>query len=306
MDVSAADRADELLDRFREHLLVEMDRSEHTIRAYCSDLVEFFGVVRERAGGGAVDPGRLDRRDVEAYVSAVHGRNTASTLARKLSSLRTFYRFLVRRGLVERDPTVGIATPRKEHRLPVVLPVDPLFALLQTPSAETPLGLRDRAILELLYGAGLRVSELVGVDAGALDLDQRLVRVLGKRRKERIVPFGTKARDALRSWLHARPELARRDRVGTEAVFVNRSGGRLTTRSVARALDKHVLACALQHGVSPHVLRHSFATHLLEGGASLRHIQEMLGHASLSTTQGYTHVSLDRLIEVYDKSHPKA
>ncbi|GMV39978.1 MAG: tyrosine recombinase XerC [Myxococcales bacterium] len=300
------DRADELLDAFREHLRVERDRSEHTVRAYCSDLVEFFEVARGRAGGAPVDPGRLDRRDVESYVHAVHGRTTGASLARKLSSLRTFFRYLLRRGLVERDPTVGVATPRKERRLPVVLPIDPLFALLATPSVETPQGLRDRAILELLYGAGLRVSELVGLDLGALDLEQRLVRVLGKRRKERIVPFGTRARDALRSWLLVRPELARKSAAGTEAVFLNRFGGRLTTRSVARALDGHVLACALQHGVSPHVLRHSFATHLLESGASLRHIQEMLGHESLSTTQGYTHVSLDRLIEVYDKAHPKA
>lgn len=306
MEAQGSDRGDDLLDRFREHLRVERDRSAHTIRAYCADLAEFFALARERAGDGPMDPARLDRRDVEAYVSATYARTTASTLARKLSTLRTFYGYLARRGLCERDPTLGVSTPRKERRLPVVLPVDPMFVLLEAPSAETPLGLRDRAILEMLYGAGLRVSELVGLDLLDVDLGQRLVRVLGKRRKERIVPFGTRAQLAMQRWLAMRSELLHRGAPGLDAVFVNRRGGRLTTRSVARALDKHVLACALQHGVSPHVLRHSFATHLLEGGASLRHIQEMLGHASLSTTQGYTHVSLERLIEVYDKAHPKA
>ena len=303
--------ADEALERFVAHLRVELDRSPATVRAYATDIKELVEHAAGDSPAAEVTLGDLDRQKVQSYLAAVHGRSSASTLARKLSSLRTFFRFLTQRGLVSSDPTAGIPTPRKEQRLPAFLPVDAMFALLETPRSDEPLGLRDRAILELLYGAGLRVSELCDLDVAALDMPSSLVRVLGKGRKERIVPFGSKARRALETWLAVRSEL-RLGKAGDvpardeAALFLNRFGGRLSQRSVARMVDRHVMACALQHSISPHALRHSFATHLLDSGASLRHIQELLGHASLSTTQGYTHLSLDRLIEVYDRAHPKA
>jgi integrase/recombinase XerC len=305
-----SDKGFALLDRFIAHLEVERGRSPHTVRAYASDIGELLAFLCELRGRSDADLGCLDRSEIEAYLAAARDRATARTVARKLSSLRTFFRFLVERGLVLRDPMEGIATPRTEKTLPAVLDMDATLALLGAPPADTVMGLRDRAILELLYGAGLRVSELVSLDVGAVDLRQRLVRTVGKGSKERIVPFGAPAAAAVERWLAVRGEVRRGKAPwlpeDEEAVFLNRSGGRLTTRSVGRLLDRHVQGAALQMGVHPHVLRHTFATHLLSGGASLRHIQEMLGHSSLSTTQVYTHVSLDRLIEVYDETHPKA
>jgi integrase/recombinase XerC len=231
------------------------------------------------------------------------------TLARKLSTLRSLYRYLVREGLSAANPARGVASPRRPKKLPTVLPEEEVAALVEAPEAGAPLALRDRAFLELLYASGLRVSELTGLSLGDLDLAAGTVRVLGKRRKERIVPVGRRALEAIDRYLdQARPALAAgpdHARAG-DALFLNWRGGRLSARSVARALDKWVLAAGLPRHVHPHVLRHCFATHLLANGADLRGIQELLGHASLSTTQRYTHLDWKRLAAVYDEAHPRA
>ncbi len=246
---------------------------------------------------------------IRAYLSHAAGAAGAVSLARKLSAIRSLYRFLVREGLAEANPARAVATPRRPRRLPEVLPEDEVAALVESPRLAAPLERRDRAFLELLYASGLRVSELTGLDVGDADLGAGLVRVLGKRQKERIVPFGRPAAEALRRYLEeARPVLAagaERGR-GGEALFLNHRGGRLTSRSVARRLEGWTRRAGLARHVHPHVLRHCFATHLLGNGADLRGIQELLGHASLSTTQRYTHLDWKRLAEVYDSAHPRA
>ena len=214
----------------------------------------------------------------------------------------------MRESIIKQNPAEIVATPRQEKPLPRFLSVDEIFALLEIPDQSTVLGRRDKAILEFLYASGVRVSELVGLNLSSLDLDLGITRVLGKGRKERIVLLGSKAIAALRSWLEIReslqePEVAEDDQ---EAVFLNSRGKRLSARSVARVVDKYIVRCALLRKISPHSLRHTFATHLLDAGADLRGIQELLGHVSLSTTQKYTHLSLDHLMEVYDKAHPRA
>jgi integrase/recombinase XerC len=230
-------------------------------------------------------------------------------VARKLAALRTFFQFLVREGVVELNPAKLVSTPRLEKKLPNHLSIEDAMRFIETPDTETDLGRRDRAILELLYATGVRVSELTRLDLNDIDFKGKLLRVTGKRRKQRIVPFGDPALHALVNYLSVRAAflqhapLAERD---TQAVFLNYQGTRITTRSVGRMVDKYIDICAGIHNISPHSLRHSFATHLLDSGADLRDIQELLGHARLSTTQIYTHVSMEKLIEVYDKTHPKA
>ena len=221
--------------------------------------------------------------------------------ARKLAALRTFFRWLCREGVLEKNPARLLLTPRRERRIPSVLDEAQVESLLDVPG-DAPAALRGRAILELLYAAGIRCAELVALDVTELDLDGRLVRVLGKGSKERIVLFGARAQQALRAWLAARTAL----RPKTDALFLNARGGRLSDRSVRKLVEARVKAVALQRRCSPHTLRHSFATHLLTRGADLRAIQELLGHASLSTTQRYTHVDTRHLLEVYKKSHPRA
>jgi integrase/recombinase XerC len=224
-----------------------------------------------------------------------------SSVGRKLAAIRSFFRFLLRRGVVVKNPAELIATPKKENRLPFHLDIDQVTTLVEAPADDQKHALRDRAILEMLYSCGLRVSELTGLDIGELDLSGGMVRVMGKGGKERIVPVGSRAIKAIREYLVGRSEPA-----GNGPLFLNTRGGRINRRSVARIIDTHVLRIAAFKRISPHILRHTFATHMLEGGADLRAIQELLGHASLSTTQKYTHVGIDRLMEVYDKAHPKA
>ncbi len=291
--------------RFAEYLAAERRASPHTLRAYLADLEQYAAFLAEQ--GAAIVPSSPIL--IRAFVGRAAGTCGATSLARKLSTLRSFYRFLVREGLAESNPARSVASPRRPKLLPKVLPEEEVVALVEAPPpAQGPLALRDRAFLELLYGSGLRVSELTGLDVGDVDLGQGLVRVLGKRRKERIVPFGSSAAAAVRRWLdEGRPILAAEagPRAGS-AMFLNHRGGRLTARSVARRIDGWVLAAGLPRHVHPHVLRHSFATHLLGNGADLRGIQELLGHASLSTTQRYTHLDWKRLAEVYDRAHPRA
>ena len=287
---------------------VEENTSAHTLRAYGGDLRQ----LRDFAAASADRPADqlscevVDSTMVRAFLVALLARNRKSSVARKLSALKRFFQVGMQRGWVEQDPTVGIVTPRKDKQLPAHLTVDDIFRLLEAPDATTPAGLRDRAVLEVAYSCGLRVSELVGLDWEHVDESLGVVRVCGKGRKERVVPIGKKALAALADYRPVVPSLCARAPRDPRAVFLNRRGGRLTVRSVARLVDHYTLSSGLGAKVSPHAIRHSFATHLLGAGADLRAIQELLGHASLSTTQKYTHIDLDQLMRVYDGAHPRA
>jgi len=290
----------ELLDEFLRYMETSRGASEHTVKAYRTDCLELFEVA-ESAG---LDLFSLDRQGVQTYFSILYRRHAASSLARKLAAVRSLYRYWKRRGVVQYNPWVGVTGPKQEKRLPDFLPVDEAFVLMTAPDPDTPQGVRDRAILEVLYAGGFRVSELVGLDLGDVDLAVGQARVMGKGRKERIVPIGQKAIEALARYLEVRPALL--GKRSSFALFLNRFGTRLTARGVARAIDRAVDRAAMLRHVHPHTLRHTFATHMLDGGADLRDIQELLGHARLSTTQRYTHVTLARLQEVYDRAHPRA
>ena len=284
------------LSEFAAHLAQVERASPHTQRAYLSDLRQLEAFLDEREIG--LDAATRD--DLRAFLAARFGGNTAATLARKQCALRAFYAFRVRMGHIADSPARRLAFPRRRVSLPNVVSVDDCFAILDAPSKRTAAGLRDRCALELLYDAVLRVSELAGLDLA--DIGPDVLRVSGKGGKERAVPIVTKARAAIDAYLVRRHEL----RPGSDALLVNRRGGRLTTRSIARHLAKYALIAGARRHVHPHALRHSFATHLLDMGADLRGIQELLGHASLSTTQRYTHVSSERLLQVYEDAHPRA
>ena len=289
----------ELLESFIKHLSDERNYSEHTVKAYRSDLENFrdFLLKEEKKIEDA------DIATINAYVSTLYGKNSPSSVERKVSAIRSFFSYLVRKGLVTQNPAKLVRTPKKEKHLPVFLSVDEVFNLVDVKDSEkNPLRVRDRAILELLYSSGLRVSELAGATLADLSMGEAIIRVRGKGNKERIVPVGSKALSALGEYLDIRGAL----RPASNRIFLNSRGGGITTRSLARIIKKYGLVSGISKNVSPHVLRHSFATHLLAGGADLRAIQEMLGHASLSTTQRYTHLSVERIMEVYDKTHPNA
>ena len=284
------------LEAFAAHLSQVERRSPHTRRAYLSDLEQLAGFLAQRN----LSLDAATREDLRAFLASRYSANSAATLARKQSSLRAFYEHRVRMGHIADSPARRLVFPRRRVSLPNVVSVDDCFGIVDAPSRKTAAGLRDRAALELLYGAGLRVSELVGLDVRDVSTDA--VRVRGKGNKERLVPLVAKARAALDEYLARRGEL----RPLGEALLLNRRGGRLTARSVARHLMKYALLAGARRHVHPHALRHSFATHLLDMGADLRGIQELLGHASLSTTQRYTHVSAERLLQVYEDAHPRA
>jgi site-specific recombinase XerD len=362
------------LKGFLEFLALNRAVSPHTVRAYESDLSQFLAHVAAGSGRKRADLGPEDvtLASLRGFLAELHARGIArASVARKISAVRTFARYLRREGLIEGDPTTLVTAPRLERRIPKHLGVDEMTRFLETPDTSHPLGRRDRAILELFYASGLRLSELVGLDLDSVNLAGRMVRVFGKGRKERIVPFNQSAAEALQAWLRDReaifdgrffaamrearrtplrpdpgglvtavpaasppgarvtvaaapaaPTPARAGRVAgravaavggrrqrrddTAALFLNYRGGRLTGRSVHRLVTRYVARCALRHGISPHALRHSFATHLLQAGADLRAIQELLGHVNLSTTQRYTHVDMAYLMSVYKKAHPKA
>jgi len=287
-----------LIDRFDRHLAVERNVSPHTRSAYRRDLAEFALFLQESGNLAITD---VDKLVLRRYLALLHKKNRKSTIGRKLAALRTFFRFLVREGVLDANPGELVATPRQEKYLPTTLTVDETFALIDGVRGADRLSLRDRAILELLYSSGLRISELTGLDAGGIDFGQELVRVVGKGSKERIVPIGAPALAALRAYLDERGLPG-----DQEPLFVNHRGGRLTPRSVQRHLKVHLLKAGVLRDATPHALRHSFATHLLDGGADLRAIQELLGHASLSTTQKYTQVSVEQLSRVYDSAHPRS
>jgi integrase/recombinase XerC len=291
---------------FLRHLRVERNASELTLKSYAEDFESYFDYLRDRHGGIPA-PDQISTSVLRGYVAYLHECNYArTTIARRLASLRSCFRYTTREGLTPANPAKALRTPRVGRKLPHFLTTEQVARLLEAPPANDAMGLRDRAILETLYSAGLRVAELVGLDVADWDRAANIIRVLGKGRKERIAPVGRFAARALERWLEVRtsdPDASEDDR---EALFLNRFGRRLTTRSIGRSLEKYLKMTGLDRITSPHTLRHSFATHLLDGGADLRAVQELLGHRSLTTTQIYTHVSTRRLRETYEHAHPHA
>jgi integrase/recombinase XerC len=302
-----------LIQQFMHYLAFEKNASPHTCRCYRKDLESFedflksSGMYLNPAGGVEIE--KVDRMAIRKYMSFLHRKNKKSSIARKISTLRSFFKYLIREQVIPSNPAKSVSSPKVEKTLPTTLTVDEAFRLMESPrgipekssEASKQSCVRDRAILELLYSSGLRVSELVGLNLNQLDSDLGIVKVMGKGRKERIVPVGVKAIDALKTYLEGRRKAA-----GDDPIFVNPSGGRLTARTVGRLIKKYTRHSGIFRKVSPHSLRHTFATHLLDAGADIREIQEMLGHSSLSTTQRYTHVSMGKLMEVYDKAHPRS
>jgi integrase/recombinase XerC len=321
------------LKAFLQFLRLNRNVSAHTVRAYESDLSQFLAHAAAGASVKASElgPGALDRHAIRQFVGALHQRGQSrATAARKLAAVRTFLRYLRRESLIDDDPGSLVATPKREVRMPAHLSEEEMAALIAAAADDSPLGRRDRAILELFYASGLRLSEVAGLDLEDVNLGARMARVLGKGGKQRLVPFNTSTAKAIRAYLKGRETLVcgqdgqdRQDRQERKAgrsspsslsrpsrradpLFVNYRGGRLTVRSIDRLVRRYVAASSARSGISPHALRHSFATHLLQRGADLRAIQELLGHARLSTTERYTHVNAAQLLDVYRKSHPRA
>jgi integrase/recombinase XerC len=298
------------IERFGEYLRLQARFSPHSLKGYLSDLRQFHrfvGVCQEESAEQTTFAlESVDARLIRRYLAELYKTHTKSSIGRKVAALRRFFGYLLREGVIKRDPMVGFATPKQEIPLVPFLSVDEVFRLLASVPG-TGLGpARDRAIMEVLYSSGLRVSELVGLDWQDVDFTLGIVRVLGKGSKERIVPIGDVALKSLREWADFQQRHWQSPARGRNAIFLNRFGKRITTRSVARIVEKCLRSAGIPLRMGPHGLRHTFATHLLNGGADLRSIQELLGHASLSTTQRYTHVNLDQLTAVYDKAHPRA
>jgi len=296
--------------QFLQHLKYERNLSPHTLRNYESDLEQFKQHLFSIEKRADVPVDEIDRLTIREWMASLHSDHKKTSVARKLASLRTFFQFLIREGKLESNPAKQVATPKIERKLPNHLTIEDAVRFIETPDISTDLGRRDRAIVEFLYATGIRVGELVGINLADIDLREKVVRVTGKRKKERMVPFGEPARQAVLLYLEETRgtflnncPITQRD---PQALFLNYQGTRITTRSVGRLIDKYIKQCADIHDISPHSLRHTFATHLLDQGADLRDIQELLGHARLSTTQIYTQVSMEKMIEVYDKAHPKA
>ncbi len=293
--------------RFLQYLQVERNASPLTIKSYREDLLSLAAYFDEAYGGECPAPGALTTLDLRGYMTALHeAEYSKASIARRLASLRSFFKFGQREGWAKQNPAKPLRSPRKTRALPHFLTTDELQRLLETPPAHETPGLRDRAILETLYSAGLRVSELVGLNDSDLDLASGIVLVRGKGRRERLAPIGSFAAKAIGHWMRVRKVAAKLATNPHRPLFVNKFGSRLTTRSVARLLDKHITQAGLDQRTSPHTLRHSFATHLLDRGADIRSVQELLGHKSLLTTQIYTHVSTANLRAVYEKAHPRA
>ena len=319
-DIDAGSPLREAIRAFRDHLALNRNASEHTVRNYEADLVQFLYFLGAATGTPrhALTPAHVSGETIRGFLGELHARgNSRASAARRISAIRSFARYLRREGVRDDDPTALVGSPRREQRVPQVLTVDEVTALIETPDVCTPLGRRDRAILEVFYASGLRLSELVSLDVEDVNLSTRMVRVMGKGRKERLVPCHPRAADAVLAWLRDRVALVALDdrdtprggagrRLAEDPLFVNYRGTRLTPRSVHRLVARYVSLCTTRFGISPHALRHSFATHLLERGADLRAIQELLGHVELTTTQRYTQVNVQHLLDVYRASHPKA
>ena len=294
------------ISRFLRYMNVERNASDLTIKSYREDLTSLSEYLSDALGGN-VRPAQITLLDLRGYVAALHEAGYAKTsVARRLASLRSFFRFSHREGIVDSNPAKPLRNPRPDRALPHFLSTDEIGRLLRAPAVEMPMGLRDRAILETMYSAGLRVSEAMGINEGDLDFPEGIVRVRGKGKRERLAPLGSYATRALRRWLKVRHLAPSEPNDSNAPVFVNKFGRRLTTRSVSRMLEKHLKAAGLDTRTTPHTLRHSFATHLLDRGADIRSVQELLGHKSLVTTQIYTHVSTAGLREAYEKAHPRA
>ncbi len=286
------------IDKFINYLKVEKNASRHTITNYSIDL-KFFGMFL-----GENDISGVDHLVLRRFLAELRSKNYSKrTIARKLASLRSFFRFLYREGYMKTNPITAIQTPKLDKKLPVFLDVNNVIKLIQSPTDDGVAGLRDRAILETLYSAGIRVSELVGLDINDIDFISGVIKVLGKGSRQRVVPIGEPALAAIRKYIGKLNEWRAKNK---DAVFLNKSGRRLTDRSIRRIINKYIRICGIAEHISPHSLRHSFATHLLDRGADLRSVQELLGHMNLSTTQIYTHVTMERLKSVYDKAHPRA
>jgi integrase/recombinase XerC len=291
---------EEALAEFLRSLALERNASEHTVKSYREDLTQAIGFFTDKLGPAA--PDRLTTRVMRAYLAWLHEQGYAkTTIARRVAAVRSWCRFLCRQGTLKTNPAEGLRGPRQDKKLPSFMSPEDLARLLATPPADTPLGCRDRAILETLYSAGVRVSELTGLNHDDVDFDDGCAVVRGKGKRERLVLLGAECRDALRVWLGFRKGFAK-----SPALFINKNGARLTSRSVGRLLEKYLAQAGLDPRASPHTLRHSFATHLLDNGADIRSVQELLGHRSLSTTQVYTHVTTVRLKDSYHKAHPRA
>lgn len=286
---------DRYIDKYALYLDVERNYSKHTIFNYRKDLLEFKAFLGQSPIEGA------DYLSLRKFLSALKDKSLNSrSISRKLSCLRSFFRFLNREGFIKNDPTSAISSPKLERHLPIFLTEDETTRLIESPGLDQPQGFRDRAILETLYSTGIRVSELVGLNLESIDFFGSVVKVMGKGKKERMAPIGDKALRAIRDYIDRRKEKSAR------AVFLNKNGRRITDRGVRLILDKYIRLTALREDISPHSLRHSFATHLLDRGADLRSVQELLGHANLSTTQIYTHLTTEKLKNVYNRAHPRA
>ncbi|MFO1020581.1 MAG: tyrosine recombinase XerC [Planctomycetales bacterium] len=297
---------DDAIERFQRYLRVERNASDLTVKSYHEDLESLLEFCRDRQGR-VLNPAEFNVQILRGYVAYLHECQYArTTIARRLACLRTFFRFCQREGIVAANPAKALRTPRAGQHLPHFLSSSEILSLLEAPPANEYLGLRDRAIFEVLYSAGLRVAELVSLNIKDWDRDSNIMRVIGKGRKERIAPVGKYAAAALRKWLERREEKGNVKPKHKEAMFLNKNGTRITTRSIGRMVEKYLQVTGLDKKTSPHTLRHTFATHLLDGGADLRSVQELLGHKSLTTTQIYTHVSTKRLRDTYKTAHPHA
>jgi tyrosine recombinase XerC len=282
------------VEKFVRYLDIEKNYSRHTLLNYQIDLADF----KKFLGDSAIEA--VDYLTLRKYLAVLKGKNlNARTIARHLSVLRSFFKFLTREGYLKNNPTLSISTPKQEKRLPLFLTEEEITRLIESALPKDERGSRDKAILETFYSTGVRISELVGLDITDVDFIGGIVKVMGKGKKERIVPIGEKAIAAIRAYLDKRKKQ-------TDTLFLNKSGQRITTRGVRYIVKKYIRLASIKQGVSPHTLRHSFATHLLNRGADLRSVQELLGHANLSTTQIYTHLTTERLRDVYDKAHPRA
>ena len=315
--MNRSDDLDASIERFLTHLEKERNLSEHTLDAYRTDLSQFSEFLRRDLGRTSVVPGDIDRVSLRHFLAVLaHREFDKRSIARKLAAIRSCCKYLCRIHVLDRDPTLQVSSPKLERKLPSFLSEDETAAVMTSVFGDGPLGLRDRALLEVLYGSGIRLSELVGLDMSSIDTGENTARVSGKGGRDRIVPLGSKAIEAICAYLPARRELlAKRRKAPKEydpsdrhagALFLNNRGGRLTGRSVQRIVERYLSRVSEAQGLSPHTLRHSFATHMLDRGADLHAVKELLGHASLSTTQLYTHVSVDRLKRVYEQAHPRA
>ena len=300
------------VEKFDNYLFAIKNASLHTRRNYHNDLTQFLAFLHENEptiwDQGAVGLNKINPSILRGFLAYLLQKNSKTTTARKIAALNSFFLFLIKEGFTTVNPVQAISAPKPEKVIPSFLSVDEIFSLIEQPDHEKDLSRRDRAILELMYSCGLRVSEVISINLGDIDLSQGNVKVKGKGNKERMLPIGTKALEAIQDYLTVRSKLEakRKDQEKSPALFLNHRGARLTTRSIGRMISKYARFLTLFRPIHPHAIRHTFATHLLDAGADLRAIQELLGHSSLSTTQKYTHVSIDRLMEVYDKAHPRA